>query len=49
MRLNSSILQLKSGIGQYGSVNKKSRLGNACALPNKVLIMLGFVPQPNLP
>jgi hypothetical protein len=32
---------------QYGSV-KNRRLGFAIATPNKVLIMLGSVPPPNL-
>ncbi len=33
---------------QYGSVKENCRLGRAIAKPNKVLAMLGFVPQPNL-
>lgn len=35
-------------MAQYGSVKDNCRLGRAIALPNKAVIMLGFVPQPNL-
>uniref|UniRef100_UPI0013010255 hypothetical protein n=1 Tax=Scytonema sp. HK-05 TaxID=1137095 RepID=UPI0013010255 len=32
-------------IREYGSVKDNCRLGRAIALPNKAVIMLGFVPQ----